>query len=225
MLRKWVGLVLLCVAEPATAQTVTDERVWWNLTAQERAGTPSPWRWYFELQGRMRNGVDALDQLLVRPAVGRDLTARSSLWLGYGYTPSYPEVGDVLTENRVWQQYLWAGPGLGSVLQWRSRLEERWIEDNDRMAWRFRQFWRLTRQLSSHAGGTTFVAWDELFVHLNDTARTSAGFDQNRAFAGVGFGAGRHARIEVGYLNQAIRPASGPDRENHILLAFVNATF
>ena len=67
--------------------------------------------------------------MLVRPAVGYDLTPRSSLWAGYGYTPSFPATADVLTENRPWQQYLWTGPGLGSTLQWRSRLEERWIEE------------------------------------------------------------------------------------------------
>jgi hypothetical protein len=219
------GLMLLCGAGPSFAQTLTDGRVWWNITAQERPATDSPWRWYFELQGRMRDGVDALDQLLVRPALAYDLTGRSSLWLGYGYTPTYPAVGDVLTENRAWQQYLWAGPGLGSALQWRTRLEERWIEGNQEVAWRYRQFWRLTRQVGPGPGGLALVAWDELFVHLNDTGRTSKGFDQNRAFAGIGFSAGRQTRIEMGYLNQTIQVAAGPDRRHHVLLVFVNATY
>ncbi|MFN2447195.1 MAG: DUF2490 domain-containing protein, partial [Vicinamibacterales bacterium] len=76
-----------------SAQTIQDGRTWWNVTLQEQAGTTSPWRWYFEVQGRMRDGVDALDQLLVRPAVGYDLTSRSSVWIGYGYTPGFPASG------------------------------------------------------------------------------------------------------------------------------------
>jgi hypothetical protein len=219
------GLMLLCGAGSSFAQTISDGRLWVNLTVQERAGTESPWRWYFELQGRGRDGAEDLDQMLVRPALGYDLTPRSSLWAGYGYTPSYPPNADVSTEHRAWQQYLWAGPGLGSLLQWRSRLEERSIEGNDRLAWRYRQLWRLARRLSSNDRGPSFVAWDELFLHLNDTARTASGFDQNRAFAGVGFGAGPFIRVEVGYLNQAIRSASGPNRRNHVLLAFANATY
>ena len=211
---------------PSAAQTVTDGRVWWNVTVQERTGTKEPWRWYFELQGRHRDGVSDFDQLLVRPAVGYDLTPRSSVWAGYGYTPSFPATGDVQTENRTWQQYLWTGPGLGSTLQWRSRLEERWIEDNDRVAWRFRQFWRLTRPLSARAGGLTFVAWDELKIHLNDTARTDPGFDQNRLFVGVGLGVRQGTRPEVGYLHPNVRGAGGAaNRLNHILMAFVNMTY
>ena len=86
-------MLLLVVAgamTPVSAQTIYDERTWWNITTQERARTESPWRWYVEVQGRMRDGVDALDQLLVRPAMGYDLTSRSSVWFGYGYTPGFP---------------------------------------------------------------------------------------------------------------------------------------
>ena len=219
------ALVWLMPAASA-AQTVTDGRVWWNVTFQERTGTEEPWRWYFELQGRHRDGVTGFDQLLVRPAVAYDVTARSSLWAGYGYTPSFPATGDVLTENRIWQQYLWTGPGLGSTLQWRSRLEERWIEGNERLAWRYRQFWRLTRPLTSGAGAPTFVAWDELKIHLNDTARTDTGFDQNRLFVGLGLGVREGTRLEVGYLLQNVRGVGASvDRRNHILLTFLNATF
>jgi len=58
------------------AQTITDGRVWWNVTVQERAGTKSPWRWYMETQGRHRDGTSDVDQMLLRPAVGYDLTSR-----------------------------------------------------------------------------------------------------------------------------------------------------
>ena len=44
--------MLLCSAGSSFAQTINDGRLWVNLTVQERAGTESPWRWYFEFQGR-----------------------------------------------------------------------------------------------------------------------------------------------------------------------------
>jgi hypothetical protein len=216
--------VVLGGASPSFAQLVTDERLWVNLTFQERAGTESPWRWYFEFQGRTRDGLDAVDQALVRPAIAYDLTPRSSVWFGYGYTPSYPPLGGETTEHRIWQQYFWSGPALGGAFQFRTRFEQRWIEDADGVAWRFRQFVRLQKQVSRR-GGLAVIGWDEVFVHMNSTGRTVQGSDQNRVFGGIGFSAGPHARIEIGYVNQAMRVEGLPNRMNHILLAFVNATY
>lgn len=223
LLLVWFGIVCL---RPASAQTVTDERVWWNATAQERAGTASPWRWYVEVQGRFRDGVSDVDQLILRPAVGIDLTSRSSLWLGYGYIATYLPGGDTLPEHRVWQQHLWNVPvqALGGVFQSRARLEQRAIDGNDRLAWRAREFVRLTRPISPRAG-LAIVVWDEVFLHLNDTARTAGGFDQNRLFAGIGVNAGRGGRFEIGYVNQAIASSAGPDRRHHLVLAFLNLTY
>ncbi len=220
------ALVLIAIAPaptPVSAQTIEDGRTWWNVTLQEEAGTMSPWRWYFEVQGRMRDGVDALDQLLVRPAVGYDLTNRSSVWVGYGYTPGFPVSGDVLTENRAWQQYLWNRPFARAQFVSRSRLEERAIEGNDVLAWRFRQQTRFTRPLP--VSRLSLLLWDELFVHLNSTRRTASGFDQNRLFGGVAVAVNPAARFEVGYMNQYLDSFSGPDRSHHILSGVLNLTF
>jgi hypothetical protein len=216
--------VALAWSTAAPAQTVSDGRVWWNATLQERAGTSSPWRWYLELQGRYRDGLSDSDQFIVRPAIGFDLTRRSSLWAGYGYIATYPAGAETLDESRAWQQYLWNGPALGGTAQWRSRLEQRAIEGNDDTAWRARQFWRLTKPVATGAG-LAIVVWDEVFVHLNDTIRTKGGFDQNRLFAGVGLNAGPQGRFEVGYLHQAIEGGRGVDRRHHAVLAFLNLTY
>jgi hypothetical protein len=40
-------------------------------------------------------------------------------------------------------------------------------------------------------------------------------FDQNRAYAGVGYQAGRHTRLEAGYLNQLVLRANGLEMENN----------
>ena len=218
-------LAVLLGERPAGAETISDGRVWWNVTVQERAGTASQWRWYLETQGRHRDGASDADQMLLRPAVGYDLTNRSSVWAGYGYTPGFPAGGGVLTENRAWQQYLWNGPALGGVVQSRTRLEQRSIEDNDATSWRIRQFSRITKPVAKRAG-LALVVWEEVFLHINDTRRTQQGFDQNRIFAGLGLSLAPSARLEVGYVNQAIR--GGPNaanRQNHILLSFLNLTY
>ena len=213
----------MSAAAPLSAQTIEDGRVWWNVTLQERAETASPWRWYVEVQGRMRDGVDALDQLLVRPAIAYDLTGRSSVWIGYGYTPAFPASGDVVTENRAWQQYLWNRPGARAQLALRSRAEERAIEDNVGLAWRFRQQVRLTRVLQP--GRFTAILWDEIFFHVNSTRRTARGLDQNRIFGGVGVSVSPATRVEIGYMNQYINSFRAPARSHHILSGVLNVTF
>ena len=212
-----------CATAPVSAQTIEDGRTWWNVTLQERAATASPWRWYVEVQGRMRDGVDALDQLLVRPAMAYDLTSRSSVWIGYGYTPGFPTSGDVLTENRAWQQYLWNRPFARAQLASRSRVEERAIEGNGGLAWRFRQQVRLTRVLQP--GRISAILWDEIFFHVNSTRRTATGLDQNRIFGGVGVTVNPATRVEIGYMNQYINSFNAPDRSHHILSGVLNVTF
>jgi uncharacterized protein DUF2490 len=208
---------------PVSAQTIKDGRTWWNVTLQEKTATTSPWFWYIEVQARTRDGLDALDQLLVRPAVGYDLTIRSSLWIGYGYTPVFPASGGVRTENRAWQQYLWNRPFARAQLASRSRLEERAIEGNDALALRFRQQVRVTRPLSF--GRVSAVLSDEIFVHLNSTTNTASGLDQNRLFGGVGVTLNPTTRVEVGYINQYINSLSGPNRSHHILSSVLNVAF
>jgi Protein of unknown function (DUF2490) len=208
---------------PLPAQTISDGRVWWNATLQERSGTESPWRWYFEVQGRMRDGADALDQLLIRPAIAYELTSRSSVWAGYGYTPQFPASGGALYEHRAWQQYLWNRP-LGKLqLTSRSRLEERFMEGNGELAWRFRQQLRFTRPVRSSRFSALF--WDEFLTHLNTTNRTTRGFDQNRIFAGTGIALDSRARIEIGYMNQYLNGIRAPNRSNHTLSIVLNLTF
>lgn len=214
--------MLLCGA-PARAQVLSDERLWVNVTAQERAGTESPWRWYLETQGRSRDGVSGLDMVLVRPAVAYDLTGRFSVWAGYGFTPLYPPTGGALNENRTWQQLLWSGPAGGVTLQLRTRLEQRWMEGGGAVSWRTRQFARVTRQLT--ARGLAITAWDEVMININDTNRVAQGFDRNRVFGGVAFTVAPHTRFEIGYINELIHPATGPNRRNHVLGSVVNATF
>lgn len=216
-------LITVIASVPTSAQTVTDGRAWWNVTVQERSGTASPLRWQVEVQGRTRDGVDALDQLLIRPAVGYDITSRASVWLGYGYVPSFPASGDVITENRVWQQFSWNQPAGRAAWALRSRLEQRDIEGNDAAAVRARQQIRLTRPLPG--GRVSAILWDEVFVHLNSTRRTASGLDQNRVFGGVGIALGRTTRIEAGYMNQYINTLSGPARSHHILSGVLGVAF
>jgi hypothetical protein len=118
--------------------------------------------------------------------------------------------------QRLFEQYLWSGRGLGGSIALRTRLEQRWADGNDGLAWRVRQQVRYVRPFSpgSHY---SLVATEEFIAHVNDTQRYARGFDQNRAFGGISRAVNAKMRFEAGYLNQYQHSLVGRDRLNHIL--------
>jgi hypothetical protein len=219
-----LALALVCSgASPVSAQTTTDERVWLGLSLQARPQATSPWRGVLESQVRSRDGLDALEQWYVRPSVAYDLSTHSSVWIGYAFFRTTPASGGALTEHRLWQQFLWTHPAAGGTFTSRSRLEQRSMEGNDHTAWRIRQQLRLSRPIRPRSEWSILV-WDEFAVHLNQTRRTARGFDQNRAFVGMGLMFKPRARVEFGYQNQFVYSHLGAHRLNHILSAVLAIT-
>jgi len=63
------------------------------------------------------------------------------------------------------------------------------------------------------------IAWDEFFVRATTTKTGGqSGFDQNRAFAGLGWTFNQHFRTELGYLNQYIEDATHTNATMHHLI-------
>jgi hypothetical protein len=228
IVRTWAAALLLVSCSsplsPAAAQVITDGRLWTNLSVQERPGTDSPWRWSGEFVLRTRDGVDDLDVLVWRGLVGYDLTDRSSAWMGFAVIPSFPVTGGTLIEKRLFEQYLWSGRGLGGTLALRTRLEQRWAEQNSGLAWRVRQQVRYVRPFTS-GSHYALVATEEFIAHVNETARYDQGFDQNRVFGGISRTVNAKLRFEAGYLNQFQHSLVGPNRLNHILSIATAMTF
>jgi hypothetical protein len=208
----------------AAAQTVTDERAWFNLTLQERGSAGSPWRWTLENYIRSREGVSELDVVGLRPTVFYALTSRSSLGGGYAIIASFPATGGTTTEHRVYGQYQWTGSAAGGTLALRTRLEARLIEGNSGTQGRLRQQARFSHPIGRSR--VSFVVYDELFLHLNNTSRHARGVEQNRAYGGVSIAASGSTRIEAGYVNQFYPGHRGaPDRLYHVLSSALIVSF
>ncbi|MCX8048282.1 MAG: DUF2490 domain-containing protein [Methylohalobius sp.] len=218
----WLSAFLLLFSAIGQAETQEDFRLWSNVTAVTNLGRVDErlarWRLWTEVQNRWRDmAKDAdLDQLLVRLGLGYALTGQLTAWAGYGYIPTFTPADKVVNEHRLWQQLLWVesfGPWHFSS---RTRLEERFIEGAKELLWRYRQFVRLSYPLSLDLP-VSLVLWDEVFFHLNSASPAiQSGFDQNRAFLGIGWQPVPTTRIEAGYLNQFLDLPT-LDRVNHIV--------
>lgn len=184
--------------------------------------------------------------VLLRPAVGVQIASWVSTWLGYTWQPVFffrRESIDI-SEHRIFQQGNFSYT-LGPVaLSARTRIEERYRDKGGegqgegmwagRLRQQFRAQWTLVPNKP-----WSLIVWDEIFFHLNTTGvfatnpdgtrksygyPSEAGFDQNRAFMGIGYQASPTLRVEMGYLNQIVaRFGRSPDQINHIL--FMGAFF
>ncbi|HEX5216964.1 MAG TPA: DUF2490 domain-containing protein, partial [Vicinamibacterales bacterium] len=112
-----VAILLSClfvVAGNAAAQsatpTISDGRLWFVGSVQDRVKKDSKWRWQVENILRSREGVSELDVYGLRPGVNYSLSSRSSVGGGYGFVVQPVVVGTGNTiEHRWFQQYAWSG--------------------------------------------------------------------------------------------------------------------
>ncbi len=217
-----ISSLLWCSAPLVNAQTRDDGGLWTLWLGQGDLGSlDSDWkhvRWWLDVQDRRRDEGETFDMFLFRPGLGYALTPRVTAFLGYALIESDPANRGAFTEHRAWQQLSWNPPVEGFTLQSRSRLEQRFVEDESETGLRLRELVKATLPLNNSKSFFASV-YDEVFFDLNDTdwgQRT--GLRQNRAFVGLGWflGSERKFSLEVGYLNQWIdRPDL--DRLNHVL--------
>lgn len=176
----------------------------------------SKWNIHNEVQYRNYNAVGDLEQLLIRTGLGYTFNeGKNNILLGYGYILSENYVGDTdnkisVNEHRIFQQFT-SKQNIGSVtLNHRYRFEQRFVEDNFKM--RFRYFLGLNIPFAE-TSKYYFSAYNEIFLNTQ-----SAIFDRNRVFGGIGYTLNKNLKLEAGYMNQFFEN-SGRDQLN--IIAFV----
>lgn len=213
----FVSLVALAGAlllPSAAMALVQDGQAWFLATAHGSIG--GNWKLYLEAQPRVGGGPseDGIQQLLLRPAIGYQITPTWSLWQGYAWTPSFHPDKD---ENRIYQQSLVETPReiLPVSLVNRTRLEERWIQGASNVSFRLRHMLKAVYPLTDD-GVWALVGYDELFVNLDSSkGGPSSGFNQNRVFFGVDYVVMEGVKLEVGYMNQYLHASGKEDGMNH----------
>lgn len=208
-----LGALLLAAQAPAQAAE-TDEQIW--LAQFSTFSVGNNWLVFTEAQARQTDGAERLGQIILRPAVGYQVSDTVSVFAGYAWVRTQPKGRAANTEHRAYQQLslrLTGGPGKVTVAS-RTRLEQRFIVGRSDMGWRMRNLVRLDVPLGK---GYSAIVSGEPFVNLDTTTwGQRAGFDQMRGFAGVGIPVARGVALEVGYAGQYVNRFGVPDRMNHI---------
>ena len=193
------------------------------------AKLPSSFLAHLEVQPRFADLDEAghIDQLILRPAIGYQLTENLSIWQGYAWVGNFnqshkPPQSPFFEESRIYQQILYARKFEFFKITSRTRLEERWIEHVDGSAVRFRTALRGMYPLPM-APEWALVASDEIFVNLNTvgTRGPAAGFDQNRVFVGINKTFSKYFNMDFGYQNQLLNSRTIPNlanQMNHVIL-------
>ncbi|SDJ07889.1 DUF2490 domain-containing protein [Chryseobacterium jejuense] len=158
--------------------------------------------WHNEVQYRNFDAIGDLEQLLIRTGIGYDLTENNNnVLLGYGFILSQPYVNGDKKENiehRIFQQYITKQKFGRFNLQHRYRLEERFLEDDFRMRFRYMLGVNIPITQKEMLPKTLYASvYNEIFLHFN-----SPTFDRNRVYGALGYVINKNMRIEAGYMNQ-----------------------
>ncbi|MDQ0782278.1 DUF2490 domain-containing protein [Chryseobacterium sp. W4I1] len=155
-----------------------------------------------EIQYRNFNAVGDLEQLLIRTGIGYDLTENNNnVLLGYGFILSRPYVNGEKRENiehRIFQQFITKQKFGRFNLQHRYRLEERFLQDDFRMRFRYMIGLNIPITQKEMLPKSLYASvYNEIFLNFDSPV-----FDRNRVYGALGYVINKNMRIEAGYMNQ-----------------------
>ena len=176
--------------------------------------------WHAEIQVRRHDVIRDWQQLLLR--TGLDIYSKQVRYtIGYAFVETFPygefAVANSFPEHRIWQQALVSQQAGSLKLSHRYRLEQRMIGNastgefrNGRYENRFRYMVKASLPLKGktlEAKEFYLAAYDEVFINFGKGVRYNL-FDQNRAYAALGFHLGKVGKVECGFLYQVVQQGS-----------------
>jgi len=206
-MKKKIGMValMLCLTLPNFLRAQDSDFGNWLIYFGYKK-INSKWNIHHEVQYRNYNAMGDLEQLLLRTGLGYTFNeGKNNVLLGYGYILSENYINDsddklTVNEHRIFQQFI-SSQNIGSVkLNHRYRFEQRFIEDDFKM--RFRYFLGLNIPFKN-TSPFYFSAYNELFLNTKSTV-----FDRNRLYGGIGYQLNENIKLETGYMNQFFETTS-----------------
>ena len=165
-------------------------------------------RIWLEAQSRTDNNFTNEYQGLARVGLGYSVTDRATIWGGYTYLPT-----DNITaatphakfkgQQDAFSAFRYVIPTSFGTLSFRTMFEANFLPyNNNEVKYRPRQMVKFMHPMKFEPR-LSVIGWDEFFLRANTTTTGGqSGFDQNRAFVGLGWTFNKNFRAEGGYMNQ-----------------------
>ncbi|MEC8616400.1 MAG: DUF2490 domain-containing protein [Bacteroidota bacterium] len=220
---KRLNLIIACLIVPITLLSQTKEDKlgsWWMFFGTHHLN--EKYSIHYETQLRHYEIGANFFQLLPRVGLNYKIDDNSMVTAGYAWIPTQPVLGegfegDLVTENRTWQQFILRNKIKNINFRHRYRLEQRWVKQNNFTDYKNRVRYMLSAKvpLSKNENSPLFLfIYDEVFLHIDDNP-----FNQNRLYAALGYTVNKNMNIQAGYL----RHRNGDLNLNRLQLAvFLN---
>lgn len=201
---KRINLIIACVIVPITFLSQTKEDKlgsWWMYFGTHHLN--EKYSIHYETQLRHYEIGANFFQLLPRVGLNYKIDDNSMVTAGYAWIPTQPDLGegfdgDLVTENRIWQQFILRNKINNIKFRHRYRLEQRWVKQNDVNSYKNRARYMLSAKvpLSKNESSPLFLfIYDEVFLHIDDNP-----FNQNRLYGALGYTVNKNMNIQAGYL-------------------------
>ncbi|MEM7549429.1 MAG: DUF2490 domain-containing protein [Bacteroidota bacterium] len=233
MINKKHILIILFVTSSLTVlgqrQTVNQFNSWYMYFGNH--ALTDRWGLHTEYQFRRDGFIENWQQSLLRFGLDYKLNKELTLTSGYAFIRSFPfgelPIAEEIDEQRIWQTLTVNQFFKGWILNHRYRLEQRWIERPStseesgsvyRNRIRYRAMATIPLTNKTLETGTIFLSiYDEIFIGFGENVAQA--FDQNRAYAALGYQLNPGANLQLGYLNQVALKSDGINQErNHTLM-------
>ena len=158
---------------------------------------------HYETQLRNYEIISNFNQLLPRVGLNYHIDESSIVTAGYAFIPTQNEFDkgwgkEMVTENRIWEQFILRNSINRVKIRHRYRLEQRWVKAGDITTYknRARYMFSVKLPISKNEESPLFISlYDEIFLNISDNP-----FDQNRLFAALGYQVNKQMNIQLGYL-------------------------
>lgn len=219
-------------AQTATHLRTNNNNAWFVYSGDHKLN--NHWGIHLEAQVRRNDIVSNWQQLLLRTGINYHVNNNVFFTAGYCFVETSPygafPVKAKYPENRFWEQMQVKTP-LGKI-EWvsRFRLEQRFsktpvlnvynstYEPGDAVYTnRFRLLNRFSLPLCKKGivdKSFYLSVFDEPFISFGKNVAANF-FDQNRAYAGIGYKLPKWGRLELGYMEQTIYKSDGIKIENN----------
>ena len=181
---------------------------------------------HYETQLRNYELTNNFFQLLPRVGLNYKIDDNSMVTAGYAFIPTQTDFDEgwgnnMVTENRVWEQFILRN-SIGSIkIRHRYRLEQRWVKNGNNTSYKNRARYMLSLKipLSKKEDFPLFLSvYDEIFINISDEP-----FNQNRLYTALGYQFNTNANVQLGYLKHHNTAAGIIQNLNRLQLAvFLN---